>query len=277
MRLLRGLTVDLTERRRAEEALRESEEQLRQAAKMDAIGKLAAGVAHDFNNLLMVISGRTELLLVRLKARTQLRQEILLIHKAAERAAALTHRLLAFSRKQILQPKVLDLNGIVTNMRGMLQRLIGEHIELLTHRYQELGRAKADPRQIEQVILNLAVNARDAMPDGGTLTIETANVDLPEGSPREEEGMAPGSYVMLAVRDSGIGMDAETQSHLFEPFFTTKQAGKGTGLGLSISYGIVKDCRGSIRVKPHASGGACFILEFPVAETAHGKKDPLGR
>src|SRR5579864_1390030 len=222
---------DVTERRALEQ-------QLRQSQKMEAVGRLAGGIAHDFNNLLMVISGYSEFLLERLGPDPALRGPAKEISTAAERATALTRQLLAFSRKQMLAPKVLDLNGVVTENLKMLTRLIGEDIDLVMIPGPELGAVKADPGQIEQVIMNLAVNARDAMPHGGKLTIETANVTLDESYARLHPPAEPGEYVMLAISDTGVGMDAETQSRIFEPFFSTKGP-KGTGLGLSMVYGIV--------------------------------------
>jgi PAS domain S-box-containing protein len=255
-----GYVRDLSERKRAEEALRQSEAQLRQSQKMEAVGRLAGGVAHDFNNLLTVITGRSQLLLRRLGADAALRQELEVIRSAGERAASLTRQLLAFSRKQVLQPKVLDLNAVVADMDKILRRLIGEDIELMTVLAPGLGSVKADPGQIEQVIMNLAVNARDAMPGGGRLSIETREVDLPEApDPR-----GPGRYVMLALSDNGCGMDAETASHVFEPFFTTKSQGTGTGLGLSTSYGIIRQSGGLIRVESAPGRGATFRIYLPI-------------
>ena len=265
---IRSMIEDITERRRAEEALRKSEEQLRQWQRVEAIGRLAGGVAHDFNNLLMTIKGCSEILLRELDARDSRREEVEEIRKAAERATALTRQLLAFGRRQVLQPQVLDLNEVVANMDRMLQRLIGEDIQLLTILDPELWPVKVDPGQIEQVIMNLAVNARDAMRGGGRLTIETANVVLDENYARRHVSVKPGPCVMLAVTDNGCGMDKETQSHLFEPFFTTKAKGEGTGLGLSTVYGIVKQSGGNIWAYSESGLGTTFKIYLPRAEEA---------
>jgi PAS domain S-box-containing protein len=248
-------TEDVTERRALEQ-------QLRQAQKMEAIGRLAGGIAHDFNNLLMVISGYSEFLLERIGPDPALRAPAQEIANAAERATGLTRQLLAFSRKQMLAPKVLDLNGVVTENLKMLTRLIGEDIDLVMVPGAELGAVKADPGQIEQVIMNLAVNARDAMPHGGKLTIETANVTLDENYARFHAPVKPGEYVMLAISDTGLGMDNETQSHIFEPFFTTKGP-RGTGLGLSTVYGIVKQSEGYIWVYSEHGKGTSFKVYLP--------------
>jgi len=259
---------DVTERKRAEDELRQTEDRLRQSQKMEAIGQLAGGIAHDFNNLLTAIMGYSELLLSRLQPGDLRRRDAEEIGKAADRAASLTHQLLAFSRRQVLRPVVLDLNAVVTNMEGMLRRLIREDIDLITVSGPALGRVKADPGQIEQVIMNLIVNARDAMPQGGRLTVETANVELDEAYARRHVAAQPGPYVMLAVTDTGCGMDAETQAHIFEPFFTTKEKGKGTGLGLATVYGIVKQSGGSIWVDSEPGLGTTFTIYLPRVEEA---------
>jgi CheY-like chemotaxis protein len=228
---------------------------------------LAGGVAHDFNNLLTVIRGYSELLLGRLGPTDAMRKDMEEIKKAADRASGLTRQLLAFSRRQFIAAKVVDLNALVANMDGMLRRLIGEDIvELCAELDSSAGAIKADPGQVEQVIMNLVVNARDAMPTGGRLTIETRNVTIGKGVRLDAVGVAPGSYVLLAVRDTGHGMDAETRSHLFEPFFTTKEKGKGTGLGLSTVYGIVKQSGGSITVESAPGRGTTFRIYFPRVE-----------
>ncbi len=255
------------ERARTEGVLRETEAQLRQAQKMEAVGRLAGGVAHDFNNLLTVIRGYSELLLGRLGPTDAMRKDMEEIKKAADRASGLTRQLLAFSRRQFIAAKVVDLNALVANMDGMLRRLIGEDIvELCAELDSSAGAIKADPGQVEQVIMNLVVNARDAMPKGGRLTIETKNVTIGKGARLDAVGVEPGSYVLLAVRDNGHGMDAETRSHLFEPFFTTKEQGKGTGLGLSTVYGIVKQSGGSITVESAPGRGTTFRIYFPRVE-----------
>jgi PAS domain S-box-containing protein len=246
---------DVTERRALEQ-------QLRQSQKMEAIGRLAGGIAHDFNNLLMVISGYAEFLLDRIGRNTELRGPAEEISSAAERATALTRQLLAFSRKQMLAPRVLDLNEVVTENLKMLTRLIGEDIDLVMVPTADIGAVKADPGQIEQVIMNLAVNARDAMPHGGKLTIETANVTLDDSYARMHAPVQAGDYVMLAISDTGMGMDADTQSHIFEPFFTTKGT-KGTGLGLSTVYGIVKQSGGYIWVYSESGKGTTFKIYLP--------------
>ena len=243
---IRGLEDSENKRQEAEEALRKSEEQLRQWQRVEAIGRLAGGVAHDFNNLLMTILGCSELLLRDFDPEDRRREEVEEIRRAAQRATSLTHQLLAFGRRQVLQPRVLDLNEIVENMNRMLKRMIGEDIQFLTILTPGLWPVKVDPGQIEQVIMNLAVNARDAMPEGGRLTIETSNMNLDEEYARRHISVKPGPYVMMAVTDMGCGMDAVTRSHLFEPFFTTKEKGKGTGLGLSTVYGIIKQSGGNI-------------------------------
>jgi two-component system cell cycle sensor histidine kinase/response regulator CckA len=263
---LRGLTVDLTERKRADEALREREEQLRQAQKMEAVGQLAGGIAHDFNNLLMVIQGDSELILRRLPAEHAMRRNAEGIREASQQAASLTRQLLAFSRKQVLAPRIVDPNQIVANMHGMLQRLLGETIQLELVAAPDTGLVKADPGQLEQVIMNLAVNARDAMPDGGRLTIATGELELDSSAAREHSEAAPGRYVMLQVSDTGTGMDQATRTRLFEPFFTTKEQGKGTGLGLSTVYGIVKQSGGHIWVQSEIGRGSTFKICLPVAE-----------
>ena len=252
---VQSTVLDISERKRAEQALRQSESQLRQVQKMEAVGQLAGGVAHDFNNLLTVITGRTELLLLRLAADDPHRRDVELVRKTADRAASLTQQLLAFSRKQMLQPRVLDLNGVVAGMAQMLKPLIGETIELVTSLDPILGRVKADPAQIEQIVMNLAVNARDAMPQGGRLTIATTNVELDNAFVETHPGASAGPHAMLSVRDTGIGMSSEVQAHLFEPFFTTKGVGKGTGLGLATVYGIVKQHGGYIRIESAAGAG----------------------
>jgi PAS domain S-box-containing protein len=260
------LANDITERKRAEEALHRSEEQLRQALKMEAVGKLAGGVAHDFNNLLTAITGHSEMCLRRLTPDNSLYHHIDQIKKSGDRASGLTRQLLAFSRKQILQPEVLDLNHIVIELSKMLQRLIGEDIDLRIQLAVELGRVKADPNQLEQVLMNLVVNARDAMPKGGKLTIETSNMHLGEEFADSHMSVPPGHYVMLAVTDSGCGMDAQTQARIFEPFFTTKEVGKGTGLGLATVYGIVRQSEGSIWVYSEVGRGTTFKIYLPFVD-----------
>jgi two-component system, cell cycle sensor histidine kinase and response regulator CckA len=252
---------DITARREAEKALRESE--LRQAQRMEAVGRLAGGIAHDFNNILGVMIGYTDILDMRLREDDPARKTVEEIRKTGQRAAALTRQLLAFSRRQVLEPKVLDLNAVVSDVEKMLRRLIGEHIELQTVLAPSLGRLQADQGQIEQVILNLTVNARDAMPHGGKLTIETANAVLDETTVRHLPTAQPGDYVMLSVSDTGIGMDAQTRAKIFEPFFTTKEAGKGTGLGLATIYDVVKRSEGHIWVYSELGKGSVFKIYFP--------------
>ena len=253
---LETITEDVTERRALEE-------QLRQAQKMDAIGRLAGGVAHDFNNLLTAIIGYADLIEADLGAASPHTEDVREIRLAADRAAVLTRQLLAFSRQQVLAPRVMDLNETVSGMRNMLRRLIGEDIELIVQSAPELGHVRADPGQMEQVVLNLALNARDAMPRGGRLIIETANVELDEEYARGHLGGSAGPHVMLAVTDTGVGMDAVTRARIFEPFFTTKEKGKGTGLGLATVYGIVRQSGGSIWVYSEPGAGTIFKVYFP--------------
>jgi len=269
---IRSTVEDITERRRSEEALRKSEEQLRQWQKVEAIGNLAGGVAHDFSNLLMTIKGCTEILLRNLEPEDKRREEVIEIQKAAERATSLTRQLLAFARKQVLQPQVVNLNDIVTNMTKILQRIIGEDIQLATVLEPKLWPVKVDPGQMEQVIMNLALNARDAMPRGGQLMIETANVNLNEEFTRQHVSMKPGAYVKMTVRDTGCGMDKETLNRIFEPFFTTKEKGKGTGLGLSTVYGIIKQSGGNIWAASELGQGSTFTIYLPKDTSAVPKK-----
>jgi len=253
------------ERRIARAALAESEGHLRQAQKMEAVGSLAGGMAHDFNNLLSIILSYSELLVMNLEAGDPMRADLEAINAAGTRAAGLTRQLLAFSRRQVLQPKITNLNDVCTGMEKMLQRLLGEDVELATRTAPSLDWALLDPGQIEQVIMNLVVNARDAMPKGGTLTIETSDVHLSERDAAQHMGIKPGPHVMLSVTDTGIGMDAATQAHMFEPFFTTKEIGRGTGLGLSTVFGIVKQSGGAIWVQSAPGKGTTFKTCFPVA------------
>jgi PAS domain S-box-containing protein len=253
---VQGIARDLTQRK-------ELEEQLRQAQKMEAVGRLAGGIAHDFNNLLAVLLGYSELMMQRLEPGHTLHKSAQEIGKAAERAATLTRQLLAFSRKQMLAPTVLDLNAVVSEMEDLLRRLIREDVTLHVAPQAGLWHIKADRGQLEQVILNLTLNARDAMPGGGRVTIETQNVEIDAAYARRRPVVQPGSYVLLAVSDSGVGMDAETQAHIFEPFFTTKEKGKGTGLGLATVYGIVKQSGGYIWVYSEPGRGTTFKVYLP--------------
>jgi PAS domain S-box-containing protein len=265
--LMQGVLYDITERKRLEDELRHSQ-------KMEAVGQLAGGVAHDFNNLLMLIQAHNEHLRDGLGANDSAQKDSLEIEKAVTRAASLTAQLLAFSRKQVLRPKVLDLNAVLADVAKMLHRLIGENVEVKVVPAPSLGRVKADPGQMEQVILNLAVNSRDAMPDGGKLTITTSDIELDENDTRTHEGAPPGRYIMLAVSDTGDGMDTETQARMFEPFFTTKAPGKGTGLGLATVYGVVKHSDGWIWVDSEPGRGTTFQIFLPRVEETRVEESP---
>jgi two-component system cell cycle sensor histidine kinase/response regulator CckA len=258
-RLMQGVMYDITERKRLEDQLRHSQ-------KMEAVGLLAGGVAHDFNNLLMLIQAHNERLRAGLASGAPAQKESLGIEHAVTRAASLTGRLLAFSRKQVLQPKVMDLNEVLAEVAKMLDRLIEKNIALRVTPAPQLWPVKADPGQVEQLIMNLAVNARDAMPQGGQLLIETRNAEIGGAHPQLRDGVRPGRYVMLTVGDNGTGMDSETQAHMFEPFFTTKEPGKGTGLGLAIVYGVVKQIGGWTHVDSKLGKGTTFEIYLPRAE-----------
>jgi signal transduction histidine kinase/CheY-like chemotaxis protein len=247
---------------------RQLEEQLRQAQKMEAVGRLAGGVAHDFNNLLTIIKGHGDLMLEKLQANDPLQRNANQIEKAANRAASLTRQLLAFSRMQVLEPKVLDLNVLVAEMCSLLKRLVREDISFTFKAGESLGRVKADPGQIEQVIMNLTVNACDAMPTGGKLIVETRNVSVDEAMAKTLPPLLAGDYVRLSVEDTGHGMDAETKERIFEPFFTTKELGKGTGLGLATVYGVVKQSGGCIWVESEPARGTRFEVYLPVVQEA---------
>jgi PAS domain S-box-containing protein len=259
---------DVTRLRNVEESMLKLEEQFRQAQRMEAVGRLAGGVAHDFNNLLTAILGYTEILAGKIPAGSPLQDEVEEIRRAGESASELTRRLLAFSRKQLLEPKILNLNDVAASLRSILQRLIGENLTLVTNFERRLGNVRADALQIEQVILNLVVNAKDAMPDGGTVTIETRNVELDGEYARQHINVEPGAYIQLAVSDTGIGMNAETAARVFEPFFTTKEPGKGTGMGLATVYGIVKQSGGAIWVYSEPGRGTTFKVYLPRVEGA---------
>jgi signal transduction histidine kinase/ActR/RegA family two-component response regulator len=260
------LRAQIEERERAEAALRQSEDQLRQAQKLDAIGRLAGGVAHDFNNLLTIILSYTQLLRKSMPSESPMRADLDQVDEAARRAGTLTHQLLAFSRKQVLQPRVIELPGVVEGIEPMLSRLVGEDIELRAMVRPPVSRVKADPGQIEQVLLNLVANARDALPKGGTVTITTQNVATMEGENRPLDGMRPGPWVLLTVHDTGVGMDEATKARIFEPFFTTKEPGRGTGLGLAMVYGIIKQSGGFIWVDSAPGRGTTFRVYLPPVE-----------
>jgi two-component system, cell cycle sensor histidine kinase and response regulator CckA len=262
-----GVATEITERKHLEE-------QFRQAHKMEAVGRLAGGVAHDFNNVLTIIRAQTEFLLADLAANDPRRSDVLEIQSAADRAASFTRQLLAFSRRQLLQPEVLDLNTVIAGMEMMVRRLVGEDVVLLTKLRSDLPRISADPGQLQQVIMNLAVNSRDAMPSGGTLLIETAVVELDEHYPKQHPSARPGVHIVLAVTDTGSGMDQATRSRIFEPFFTTKEPGKGTGLGLSTVYGIIKQSGGHIWVYSEIGRGTTFKLYFPPHHGTERVREP---
>jgi two-component system cell cycle sensor histidine kinase/response regulator CckA len=264
-----GIASDITSRKEMEAVLKWRQEHLRQTAKMEAVGRLAGGVAHDFNNLLTVISGYGELLLSELRASDHERQQVHAILKAADQATGVTRQLLAFSRKQVLQPQILDLNGLIASLVKMFGRLVDENIKISMILEPQLGAVKADPSHMEQVVMNLVINAMDAMPQGGTLTIETANVQVVPDDTSHPPEIAPGSYVVITVADTGIGMNQEILSHIFEPFFTTKERGKATGLGLSMAYGIIKQSGGHILVESTPQQGSTFRIYLPpVADVA---------
>jgi len=261
---LRGVNIDITERKLLEA-------QLRQAQKMEAIGLLAGGIAHDFNNMLTVVSGYSDLALAKLRSDDPARRDIEGIKNSGSRAAALTRQLLIFSRKQVTQPVVIDLNTAIRETQKMLHHLIGENIQLVTTLQPDLGSIRVDRGQVEQVIMNLVVNSRDALPRGGTVRIETANVSLEGEKFNDHDDRRSGAYVMMAVTDNGVGMDAETRSRVFEPFFTTKEPGKGTGLGLSTVYGIVHQAKGTVSVSSEPGHGTTFKIYFPSLH-AEGQK-----
>jgi PAS domain S-box-containing protein len=265
--VLELIAEDITERRQLEE-------QFRQAQKMEAVGRLAGGMAHDFNNLLMVINGYTEVLLERLEPSGDLHAKMQAIQQAADRAATLTRQLLAFSRKQVLELKVIDVNTVISDMERLLRPLIGENIELITHLSSEAGRTRADAGQLEQVIMNLVVNAKDSMPDGGRITIRSMNVTVRHNA-GEYRFIQPGRYSVIAVADTGQGMDKETQSRIFEPFFTTKEKGKGTGLGLSTVYGIVKQSNGYVFAESQTRVGTTFYVYLPRVEESLAELGPV--
>ncbi len=274
-RMVEAIKTHVTERGKAEQALQRSEEQLRQSHKMEAVGRLAGGIAHDFNNLLTVINGYSEVLLRRLGKNDPARREVGEIHKAGERATTLTRQLLAFSRRQVLKPQAIGLNEIVTSLGTMLRRIIGEDIDLSTTLGTGLWTVRADPNQVEQVVLNLAVNARDAMFSGGRLSLSTANVTFDAPDDRDGVTIPAGRYVRLEIADTGCGMDAGTMAHIFEPFFTTKEHGKGTGLGLAMVYGIVIQSGGRIRVRSAPGEGTTFGIFFPMAEEDVAEPDGM--
>ena len=257
------IQIEIAERKQAEEKMVSLQEQLRQSQKMEAVGRLAGGIAHDFNNLLTVIHGHCEISLLQLQGNNPLREDIVEIKKAADRAANLTRQLLAFSRRQIMEMKVIDLNSLLRELEKMLRRVMGEDIELVTVLDDHLGKIKMDPGQMEQVVLNLAINARDAMPSGGTFILETTHVHLDEAYARTHISVEPGHYVMLSVTDTGSGMSPQVKERLFEPFFTTKEKGKGTGLGLSTVYGIMKQSGGNIWVYSEPGHGTTFRIYMP--------------
>ncbi len=263
---LQGIVRDISKRKQEEEERQQLTEQLRQSQKMEVVGQLAGGVAHDFNNLLTSILGHGEIVLRDAGLAESMRRDIEEIQAAAERGAALTRQLLAFSRRQVLVPRTLNLNDAVAGLEGMLRRLIGEHIELSILPASDLGLVRGDPVQLEQVILNLSINARDAMPIGGELVIKTENVELDEAFARTHLGIVPGAYVLLSVQDSGCGMDGETRRHAFEPFFTTKEAGRGTGLGLSMVYGIVQQSGGQVWLDSEVGQGTVCSVYLPRVE-----------
>ena len=260
---IRATIQDITERKDAEEKMDSLQEQLRQSQKMEAVGRLAGGIAHDFNNLLTVIQGHCEISLLQFRGNNPLREDIVEIKKAADRAGNLTRQLLAFSRRQIMEMKVIDLNSLLRELEKMLRRVMGEDVELVTVLDEHLGKIKVDPGQMEQVVLNLAINARDAMPSGGKFILETANVRLDEQYARSHIGVEPGHFVTLSVTDTGSGMSPQVKERLFEPFFTTKEKGKGTGLGLSTVYGIIKQSSGNVRVYSEPGHGSTFRIYLP--------------
>jgi len=260
--------AELKRRKEAEKEMAALQEQLLQSQKMEAIGQLAGGIAHDFNNLLTVIQGYSEIALLSLKQTDPLRDTVLRINQAGIKAGNLTQQLLAFSRRQVLEMKVVDLNETIMELNNMLRRVIGEDIELITVLEKNLWHTKVDPRQIDQVIINLAVNAKDAMPNGGRFTIETTNVYIDKSYNDDHAGILPGLYVMLSVSDTGTGISPEIKDHIFEPFFTTKERGKGTGLGLSTIYGIINQCGGSIQIYSEPYQGATFKIYLPRAAEA---------
>ncbi|MBI1388862.1 MAG: response regulator [bacterium] len=259
----RDLIENLHEKKLVEEMKNKLEEQLVQSQKMEAIGRLAGGVAHDFNNILTIIKANSDLLLMRMDDNNPYRKKIGDIRNASERAAGLIRQLLAFSRKQRLQPRELNLNHVIKSMKDLLERLMGEDIVLKVYLESDLGLVKADPSQIEQVIMNLVINARDAMPRGGVITVRTANVSFDRPHEDRNSTLREGDYILMSVNDTGVGMDRETQSHIFEPFFTTKEVGKGTGLGLATVYGIIKQSEGSISVYSEPGKGSTFKVYLP--------------
>lgn len=274
--VIASIAAAAIERADTAEALRQKDLQLQQSQKMEAMGRLAGGVAHDFNNLLTVMRGFTDLIVATLDPAAASRRYADELMKATKQASGLTSQLLAFSRKQVLEPRIVNLNDLISHSESILRRLVGDDVTLVTNLDQQLGWVKADPGQIEQVIMNLCMNARDAMPQGGSLTIETTMIELDDSRSREAPDLLPGRYVLLSVADTGSGMDQATQAKLFEPFFTTKAPGKGTGLGLSIVYGIVKQSHGHVTVTSEVGRGTTFTIYFPQAEAPVSDESTAG-